>query len=174
LTVIPSRPGDPDQRGLAGDVREQVGRRRLPHRVRDHEHDPPEASLGHPRGECLGQPQRRLDVDRLDSAPAVEVEVSQRRAVERRRGVDEHVAASAPFEHVGCRAFHVVAAREIDRSIAGAVEHGDGVVGVVQGGGDRAADRAGAAGDDRDPTHGWRPRPCKRPETTRQPRPAGT
>ena len=47
------RAGDPDQRGLAGDVGEQVGRRRIPHRVRDDEHDPAEAALGHPGGERL-------------------------------------------------------------------------------------------------------------------------
>ena len=166
------RAGDPDQRGLAGDVGEQVGRRRIPHRVRDDEHDPPEAALGHPGGERLGQPQRRLDVDRLDAAPR-----SRSRSDS---GARSNAAAAwtstsqrpCAFEHPRRRRLDVVAVGEIDRADRRRGRARRRCGRLLEGGGDRAADRAGAAGDDRDPTHGrrpWRLQNVAKPPARRRP-----
>ena len=164
--------GPTDQRRLAGHVGEQVGRRRAPDRVRDHEHDAAEPALGHRRRERLAQPHaastltactwRQLAGSRSASAArskaaAACTSTSQRpcsRGCRRRR----------PGPGRGGRGRRVARRRDRD---------GDRMAAGAPCRRDRAPDRARASGDDRDPSHGPTPWACK-PETTPRRRTSGT
>jgi hypothetical protein len=90
-------------------------------------------------------------VDGLHAAPGVGVERFERAAVERRRGVDEHVDTAMAVEDAGGGTFEIALVGEVDRIVAGAVEADRGVASGGERRDDRAADRAGAAGDDGEP-----------------------
>ena len=94
--VAPERAGSvraiPISAALLATYASRSGAGGIPHRVRDDEHDPAEATVGHTGCERLSQPQRRLNVHRLDAAPRAGLKVGQRGPVEGGRGVDEHVA----------------------------------------------------------------------------------
>ena len=152
LTVIPCWPSGlaseraiPINAALLTTVGEEVGGRRPPDRVRGDEHDAAKAALRHRRREHLAQPQCRLDVDRLNAPPGREVEIGQRRAVERGGGVDEHVPRSEPLGDPAHR--RLIA--EVNRELPLAVEDRHLVPGRGQRADDRPADSAGAAGHHR-------------------------
>jgi hypothetical protein len=146
------RAHDPEQRALAGDVREHGRVRRGPDGVGGDEHDAAELPLRHARGERLYQPQRRLDVDGLHAAPGRRVEVADGRPVERRGAMDEHVASAVALEHGGRGGAGRGFGRQVAVDVAVAVEDDGAVPGALQRLGDRRPDGPSAAGDDGDPS----------------------
>src|SRR5207245_9521424 len=88
-----------DQRALRRHVREQVRARGTPKGVGHDENHAAKAAISHPRGEGLRKQECRLDVDRLDPAPHVEVELVERPEGDHRRRVDKDVAPAVAIEH---------------------------------------------------------------------------
>jgi hypothetical protein len=87
------RAGESDHRALAGDVGDEPGARRLPHRVGGHVDDAAEATIGHAGHERGAQLEGGLDVDRLDPPPGLQVELAERAEEHQPRAVDQHVAS---------------------------------------------------------------------------------
>jgi hypothetical protein len=79
------------------------------------------------------------------------VDVDERRLIERRRTVDEHIAAPEPLEHRGPRRPGRFLRRQVAHDLPDTVEHDRPMAVPPQGVRDRRSDRLGTAGDDGDP-----------------------
>jgi hypothetical protein len=145
------RPGQGDERALAGHVRQQVCGGRGPDGVGDHEDDPAEAAGGHAGHEGLGEQQGGLHVDRLHPAPDGQIQAGQVGPVERGRRVDQHVAAAGLVQHPLRRRPDLLLVGEVHGNVARSVQDEDLVARCGQGRRDATADGPGAAGDHRHP-----------------------
>ncbi|HEY1324534.1 MAG TPA: hypothetical protein VGF32_30020 [Streptosporangiaceae bacterium] len=85
--------GEAHHGALAGDVGDEPGARRLPHRVGGHVDDAAEAAVGHAGRERGAQLEGGLDVDRLNPPPGLQVELAERAEEHQPRAVDQHVAS---------------------------------------------------------------------------------
>jgi hypothetical protein len=134
---VSEHPGEPDQRSLARDVRQQIPGRWRPERVRDDRDDPPKAALAHARRELLGEEQHRLDVHSLDPAERRELERVERHAVKRAGRVDEQIAAPVIAQDDVGGVADLLGIGEVARHVAVAVDDDDSVATTAQRFGDR-------------------------------------
>jgi hypothetical protein len=106
----------------------------------------PKRFLSHARGERLREPERRLDVDRLDVAPAGQVELGEVRLVEGCGGMDQHVDPPMALEQARRGALNLALLGEVDGRLCVEVQDLDGVAAVAQVLRYSPADRSRAAG----------------------------